>query len=133
MHFSEGGYEHISKKLFKELNAHVYYLEYDTARAGGFEVRSLPPAPPVPAHPHFRPRAQPLADLPAHKSVVLGLITSKFPALEDKDELVKRINEAAEYAAQGAGQTREEALQRLCLSPQCASLSHCAPRGGFEY
>ncbi|BGP42619.1 hypothetical protein JCM10449v2_006631 [Rhodotorula kratochvilovae] len=112
MHFSEGGYEHISKKLFKELNAHVYYLEYDTARAGGFE---------------------PLADLPAHKSVVLGLITSKFPALEDKDELIKRINEAAEYAAQGAGQTREEALQRLCLSPQCGFASHAEGNPvGFE-
>jgi len=43
MHFSEGGYEHISKKLFNELNAHVYYLEYDTERAGGFEVRRRRP------------------------------------------------------------------------------------------
>jgi hypothetical protein len=41
MHFSEGGYEHISKKLFKELNADTYYLEYDTERAGGFEVCGL--------------------------------------------------------------------------------------------
>ncbi|GAA6038283.1 hypothetical protein JCM8097_003921 [Rhodosporidiobolus ruineniae] len=103
MHFSEGGYEHISKKLFKELNAHVYYLEYDTARAGGFE---------------------PLADLPADKVVVLGLVTSKFPALEDKEELVKRINEAADFVAKGNNQTREEALKRLAISPQCGFASH---------
>ncbi|GAA5837263.1 hypothetical protein JCM11251_004949 [Rhodosporidiobolus azoricus] len=103
MHFSEGGYEHISKKLFNELNAQVYYLEYDTARAGGFE---------------------PLADLPADKVVVLGLVTSKFPEVEDKEELKKRIYEAADFVAQGAGQTREEALKRLCLSPQCGFSSH---------
>ncbi|GAA6033259.1 hypothetical protein JCM8097_003021 [Rhodosporidiobolus ruineniae] len=103
MHFSEGGYEHISKKLFKELNAQVYYLEYDTARAGGFE---------------------PLADLPAHKVVVLGLITSKFPALEDKQALIARIHEAADFVAAGANQTRDEALQRLCISPQCGFASH---------
>ncbi|GAA5973231.1 hypothetical protein JCM11641_006335 [Rhodosporidiobolus odoratus] len=103
MHFSEGGYEHISKKLFTELNAHVYYLEYDTARAGGFE---------------------PLADLPADKVVVLGLVTSKFPKLEDKEELKQRIYEAADFAAKGANQTREEALKRLCISPQCGFASH---------
>ncbi|GAA5892294.1 hypothetical protein JCM6882_003632 [Rhodosporidiobolus microsporus] len=103
MHFSEGGYEHISKKLFNELNAQVYYLEYDTARAGGFE---------------------PLADLPPHKVVVLGLVTSKFPQLEDKEELKKRIYEAADFVAKGANQTREEALKRLCLSPQCGFSSH---------
>ncbi|BGP19202.1 hypothetical protein JCM10213_002103 [Rhodosporidiobolus nylandii] len=103
MHFSEGGYEHISKKLFKELNAQVYYLEYDTARAGGFE---------------------PLVDLPANKAVVLGIVSSKLPALEDKDALIKRINEAAHFVAQGAGQTREEALKRLSISPQCGFASH---------
>ncbi|GAA5847029.1 hypothetical protein JCM9279_002658 [Rhodotorula babjevae] len=95
MHFSEGGYEHISKKLFNELDADVYYLEYDTERAGGFE---------------------PLADLPANKVVVLGLLTSKFPQLEKKEDLVARINEAADFVAKGANQTREEALERLCLS-----------------
>ncbi|KPV73929.1 uncharacterized protein RHOBADRAFT_66684 [Rhodotorula graminis WP1] len=103
MHFSEGGYEHISKKLFNELNANVYYLEYDTDRAGGFE---------------------PLADLPATKTVVLGLISSKFPQLENKEDLVERIHRAADFVAQGAGQTREEALERLCLSPQCGIASH---------
>jgi len=49
MHFSEGGYEHISKKLFNELNAHVYYLEYDTDRAGSFEVRLSCAVPLLPA------------------------------------------------------------------------------------
>ncbi|GAA5972550.1 hypothetical protein JCM11641_001895 [Rhodosporidiobolus odoratus] len=103
MHFSEGGYEHISKRLFTELNAHVYYLEYDTDRAGGFE---------------------PLADLPSDKIVVLGLISSKLPALEDKENLKKRIYEAADFVAKGASQTREEALHRLCISPQCGFASH---------
>ncbi|GJN93556.1 hypothetical protein Rhopal_006613-T1 [Rhodotorula paludigena] len=103
MHFSEGGYEHISKKLFQELNAQVYYLEYDTDRAGGFE---------------------PLADLPQDKVVVLGLITSKFPQLEDKQELVKRIHEAADFVAQGNGISREQALKQLALSPQCGFASH---------
>ncbi|TNY19633.1 hypothetical protein DMC30DRAFT_417702 [Rhodotorula diobovata] len=104
MHFSEGGYEHISKKLFNELNAHVYYLEYDTERAGGFE---------------------PLADLPANKSVVLGLVSSKFPQLEKKEDLIARINEAADFVARGANQTREEALERLCISPHwCGMASH---------
>ncbi|BGP26868.1 hypothetical protein JCM10295v2_005830 [Rhodotorula toruloides] len=103
MHFSEGGYEHISKKLFNELNAHAYYLEYDTERAGGFE---------------------PLSDLPPNKTVVLGLLTSKFPQLEKKDDLVKRIHEAADYVAKGSNQTREQALQRLCLSCQCGFASH---------
>ncbi|GAA5869093.1 hypothetical protein JCM1840_000466 [Sporobolomyces johnsonii] len=110
MHFSEGGYEHISKKLFNELNAHTYYLEYDTARAGGFE---------------------PLADLPKNKSVVLGLVTSKFPELEKKEDLIKRIHEAADHVARGSGQTHEEALQRLCISPQCgfASVAEGNPVG----
>ncbi|GAA5853719.1 hypothetical protein JCM8547_007423 [Rhodosporidiobolus lusitaniae] len=103
MHFSEGGYEHISKKLFTELNAHVYYLEYDTVRAGGFE---------------------PLADLPADKVVVLGIVSSKLPKLEDKDALIARINEAADFVAKGANSTREEALKRLCISPQCGFASH---------
>jgi hypothetical protein len=39
VHFSEGGYEHISSSLFQKLNVNMYYLEYDTERAGGFEVR----------------------------------------------------------------------------------------------
>src|ERR1700709_1902308 len=54
-HFSEGGYDRIATKLFQELNGHTYYLEYDTARAGGFE---------------------PLRHLPPHKNVILGVVTS---------------------------------------------------------
>ncbi|KAK4700311.1 5-methyltetrahydropteroyltriglutamate--homocysteine methyltransferase, partial [Phenoliferia sp. Uapishka_3] len=103
MHFSEGGYDAISSKLFKDLNADSYLLEYDTDRAGGFE---------------------PLADLPAHKTVVLGLITSKFPQLEKKEDLVKRIHEAAGFMAQGSGQSKDEALKRCMISPQCGFASH---------
>lgn len=64
---------------------------------------------------------QPLVDLPANKSVVLGLVSSKFPQLEKKEDLIARINEAADFVARGANQTREEALKRLCISPQCVS------------
>merc|ERR1712080_100347 len=103
LHFSEGGYDRISKKLFQELNAQAYYLEYDTARAGGFE---------------------PLADLPKDKVVVLGLVSSKFPKLEQKEELVKRINEATDFVAKGNGISREEALKQLAISPQCGFASH---------
>ena len=103
MHFSEGGYDAISSKLFRELNADTYYLEYDTARAGGFE---------------------PLKDLPKHKSAVLGLISTKLPELEQVDALKKRIDEAAGFVAEGNNESKEEALQRLCLSPQCGFASH---------
>ena len=58
MHFSEGGYDRIAIKLFTQINVDTYYLEYDTERAGSFE---------------------PLRHLPKNKSVVLGLVTSKFP------------------------------------------------------
>ncbi|KAI7602077.1 methionine synthase, partial [Hortaea werneckii] len=69
-HFSEGGYDRIARKLFKDLNVSTYYLEYDTSRAGGFE---------------------PLKELPKEKNVVLGVITSKFPQMEDKEEMKQRI------------------------------------------
>ena len=98
MHFSEGGYEHIAVKLFNEINVDVYYLEYDTARAGTFE---------------------PLKHVPRNKTMVLGLITSKFPELENIDELEKRVREAAKIMASGTGETEEEALNRICVSPQC--------------
>lgn len=102
-HFSEGGYDRIATKLFQNLNVATYYLEYDTPRAGGFE---------------------PLLHLPAHKNVILGVITSKFPKLEDKAEMKERLFAAADVIAKGAGQTREEALQRLGVSPQCGFASH---------
>ncbi|GAA5929561.1 uncharacterized protein JCM15063_004186 [Sporobolomyces koalae] len=103
MHFSEGGYDRIAVKLFNELNVNCYYLEYDTERAGGFE---------------------PLAHLPKNKSAVLGLVTSKFPELEQQEHLIKRINEAADFVAKGSGESREEALKRLCVSPACGFASH---------
>lgn len=102
-HFSEGGYDRIATKLFQDLNVSTYYLEYDTARAGGFE---------------------PLLYLPKHKSVILGVITSKFPKLEDKEEMKYRILAAADVVGKGAGQTREEALDRMGVSPQCGFASH---------
>jgi len=102
-HFSEGGYDRIATKLFTQLNMHTYYLEYDTPRAGGFE---------------------PLQCLPKNKNVILGVITSKFPELEDKEKMKERIYQAADIVAKGSGQSREEALKRLGVSPQCGFASH---------
>ncbi|KAI1258559.1 5-methyltetrahydropteroyltriglutamate-homocysteine methyltransferase [Xylariaceae sp. FL1019] len=102
-HFSEGGYERIATKLFQEINADTYFLEYDTDRAGTFE---------------------PLKELPTHKNVVLGVITSKFPELEDVGEMKDRVFAAADIIAAGAGQTRHEALKRIGVSPQCGFASH---------
>ena len=95
MHFSEGGYDRIAIKLFQEINVDCYYLEYDTPRAGSFE---------------------PLRHLPAHKTAVLGLITSKFPKLEEVDDLVSRIKNAAAIIASGEdGRTVEQALDQYAL------------------
>lgn len=102
-HFSEGGYDRIATKLFRDLHVNSYFLEYDTERAGGFE---------------------PLRALPVTKNVVLGVITSKFPALEDLGQMRQRVFDAADFVAQGAGQTREEALRRISVSPQCGFASH---------
>ena len=102
-HFSEGAYDRIAKKLFQDLNVPTYYLEYDTPRAGGFA---------------------PLQFLPKNKNVILGVVTSKFPKLEDKKEMVDRVYQAAEQVAKGSGESRDEALQRLGVSPQCGFASH---------
>lgn len=102
-HFSEGGYEHIATKLFQSLNVSTYYLEYDTARAGTFE---------------------PLLHLPPHKNVIVGVVTSKFPELEDVAKMKERVFAAADVVAEGAGQTREQALRRMGVSPQCGFASH---------
>ena len=88
----EGGYDPIAPYLFAEENVNAFYLEFDTPRAGGFE---------------------PLAHVAEGKYVVLGLVTSKQPGLEDEDLLVQRINEAAKYVP----------LDHLCLSPQCGFAS----------
>lgn len=103
-HFAEGGYDRIAIKLFNELNVNTYYLEYDTARAGTFE---------------------PLKYLPPHKTLVLGLISTKLRSLEDVEELEKRVNSAAEIIANGQEKrTIAEALNQLCISPQCGFASH---------
>ena len=90
---AEGGYEPVAETLFGGLDLDGYFLEYDSERAGGFE---------------------PLRFLPkGDKMVVLGLITSKFGELEDKDAVKRRIDEATQYAD----------LDQLCLSPQCGFAS----------
>ena len=85
---ASGGYEPVADVVFGGLDVDGYFLEYDTQRAGGFE---------------------PLRFVRKGKKIVLGLVTSKAPALEDKDMLKRRIAEAAKYVA----------LEDLCLSPQC--------------
>ncbi|KAL5534368.1 hypothetical protein ACEPAG_830 [Sanghuangporus baumii] len=104
VHFSEGGYDRIAIKLFNEINVDCYYLEYDTERAGTFE---------------------PLKFLPKHKTVVLGLVSSKIPKLEDPAELKARVEQAARIIADGnPRRTYEEALNQICISPQCGFASH---------
>jgi 5-methyltetrahydropteroyltriglutamate--homocysteine methyltransferase len=85
---ASGGYEPVAEILFNSINVHGYFMEFDTERAGGFE---------------------PLRLVPKGKMVVLGLVTSKFGALESKDELKRRIDEAAKHVP----------LEQLALSPQC--------------
>ena len=85
--FSSGGYEPVAKTLFGHCRVDGFFLEYDSDRAGDFT---------------------PLRYIKDQK-VVLGLITSKFGDLEDKDEVIARINEASQYVP----------LEQLCLSPQC--------------
>jgi len=102
-HFAEGAYDIIAKKLFTDLNVNTFYLEYDTARAGGFE---------------------PLRHLPKNKNVIVGVISTKLPALEDKEEVKRRIYQAADFVAEGSGQTRDEALKRMGVSPQCGFSTH---------
>jgi 5-methyltetrahydropteroyltriglutamate--homocysteine methyltransferase len=86
---AEGGYDHVAEALFGELAVDGFFLEYDDARSGGFEPL------------RFVPKGD--------KRVVLGLVTSKRAALESKDDLKRRIDEAAKYVP----------LEQLCLSPQC--------------
>lgn len=95
-HFlSEGGYDPIAAKFFGRLQADAFFLEYDTGRTGGFA---------------------PLGFVPADKTAVLGLVSTKTPALEDADALCRRIDEAARYLP----------LERLALSPQCGFASTVA-------
>jgi 5-methyltetrahydropteroyltriglutamate--homocysteine methyltransferase len=90
---SEGGYEPVAETLLGKVNYDGYFLEYDSDRAGGFE---------------------PLRFLPkGNKAVVLGLVTSKSGTLEKKDDVKRRIEEAAKFAP----------LEQFCLSPQCGFAS----------
>jgi len=92
MWISSGGYEPVAEVLFNHINVNAYFMEWDTDRAGGFE---------------------PLRFVPKGKTVVLGLVTSKTGALESKDQLKRRIDEAAKYCP----------IEQLCLSPQCGFAS----------
>jgi 5-methyltetrahydropteroyltriglutamate--homocysteine methyltransferase len=85
---AEGSYDFVAEALFSELAVDGFFLEYDDERSGGFE---------------------PLRFVPPGKMVVLGLVTTKRGALESKDVLKRRIEEASRYVA----------LEQLCLSPQC--------------
>jgi 5-methyltetrahydropteroyltriglutamate--homocysteine methyltransferase len=86
--FAQGGYEPVAEVLFTELGVDAYFLEYDDERSGDFS---------------------PLRFVPPTKTVVLGLVTSKVPALEPADDVKRRIDEAARFVP----------LDQLCLSPQC--------------
>jgi 5-methyltetrahydropteroyltriglutamate--homocysteine methyltransferase len=92
MWISSGGYEPVADTLFNRINVDGYFMEWDTERAGGFE---------------------PLRFLPKGKTVVLGIVTSKEGALESKDYLKRRIEEASKFCP----------LDQLCLSPQCGFAS----------
>jgi 5-methyltetrahydropteroyltriglutamate--homocysteine methyltransferase len=90
---AEGSYDFVAEALFNELEVDGFFMEWDDERSGGFE---------------------PLRFLPAgDKQVVLGLVTTKRGELESKDELKRRIEEAAKFAP----------LEQLCLSPQCGFAS----------
>jgi len=85
---ASGSYEPVAEALLSEMNVDAYFLEYDDARSGDF---------------------RPLRFLPKGKIVVLGLVTTKLGTLESKDDLKRRIDEAAKYVP----------LEQLALSPQC--------------
>lgn len=90
--FTSGPYDSVADYVFAKENVDALFLEYDDARSGGFA---------------------PLAKVSPDKKVVLGLITTKTPELEDKEVVIKRIHEAAKYIP----------LDRLYLSPQCGFAS----------
>ncbi|MCR4653063.1 MAG: 5-methyltetrahydropteroyltriglutamate--homocysteine S-methyltransferase [Eubacterium sp.] len=91
-YFTSGPYDSVADYVFAKENVDALYLEYDDERSGGFE---------------------PLQKVSEDKKVVLGLITTKSPSMEDKEVIIRRIKEAAKYVP----------LDRLCLSPQCGFAS----------
>jgi 5-methyltetrahydropteroyltriglutamate--homocysteine methyltransferase len=90
--YAEGGYDAIAEKLFGTLDVDRFLLEYDDQRSGTFE---------------------PLRFVPKGKTVVLGLVSSKIPQMEDSKQLAKRIEEASRYVP----------IENLALSPQCGFAS----------
>ncbi len=92
---SEGGYEAIAECLFNQINVDAFFLEFDTPRAGDFA---------------------PLKYVPRGKMIILGLVSTKTPALESVDDLLRRINEASRFVS----------LERLAISPQCGFASTVA-------
>jgi methionine synthase II (cobalamin-independent) len=90
---ASGGYDYVADALFNQLDVDGYFLEYDDARSGGFEPL------------RFVPKGK--------KKIVLGLVSSKRSALETRDTIRRRIDEAAKYVP----------LDQLCLSPQCGFAS----------
>ncbi len=89
---AEGSYDAVAERLFNQLDVGFYFLEYDSPRAGDFT---------------------PLRFVPAHKTVILGLVSTKTPALEDIDDLRRRVAEASRFVDAG----------RLGVSPQCGFAS----------
>ena len=88
----QGGYDRVAEDLFAKENVDAFYLEFDDERSGDFA---------------------PLQHVGADKKVVLGLVTTQSPDLEEKNRIIKRIHEAEQYIP----------LERLCLSPQCGFAS----------
>jgi 5-methyltetrahydropteroyltriglutamate--homocysteine methyltransferase len=88
-----GGYEYVSEVVFRNVAIPNFFMEYDTERAGDF---------------------QPLRHVPSGKKVVLGLVSSKTPNLESRDDLKRRIDTASRFLP----------LDQLCLSPQCGFASN---------
>jgi len=94
-YLGEGSYESVAERFFAGIRANHFLLEYDTPRAGDFK---------------------PLRFLPKTKGVVLGLVSSKIPALENRDGLRRRLEDAARYVD----------IDRLAISPQCGFASTAA-------
>jgi 5-methyltetrahydropteroyltriglutamate--homocysteine methyltransferase len=99
---AEGGYDVVADRIFRNIGIDFFFLEYDSDRAGTFE---------------------PLKTLPAHKRVVLGLVSTKVPELEAKDFLVARVRDCARYVD----------LERLGISPQCGFSSSDASNKVMSY
>jgi 5-methyltetrahydropteroyltriglutamate--homocysteine methyltransferase len=91
---AEGGYEPIAEAMFNELDIDGFFLEYDDARSGDFKPLRFVPK--------------------GNKRVVLGIVTSKFGELEKKDDLKRRLDEAAKYMP----------MEQMCISAQCGFASH---------